>query len=90
MKSADAFIDRIKTDEALLLELSSLMEKEDAQSVAELMRANGVSEEGIANLIHLDKADGVSTTDELSDEDLAEVTGGFNWCNGIKNLIDCF
>ncbi len=89
MKSADAFIDRIKTDESLLSELSNLMEKNDAQSIAELMRANGVSEEGIAELIHLDKVDTGSDTDELSDEELETVSAG-SWCNGFKEVLDWF
>ncbi len=89
MDSANAFIEKIKSDETLLLELAALAEKEDAEGMAELMRTNGVTEKGIAGLIHLDKARAVSAGDELSDRELEGVSGGGAWeylCNGIYIL----
>ena len=89
MDSAKAFIDRLKSDETLLSELSNLMEKEDAQSIANLMRVNGVSEEGIEQLIHTNQTE----DGELSDEALEGVAGGGIWnfvCNGVKLIMDSF
>ncbi len=86
MDSANAFIERVKTDETLLLELAALAEKEDAEGMAELMRTNGVSEKGLASLIHLDRSAG----DELSDKELEGVSAGGFWevtCNGLYLLM---
>ncbi len=91
MDSANAFIEKIKSDEILLFELAALAEKEDAEGMAELMRANGVSEKGLASLIHLDQARARSAGDELNDKELEGVSGGGAWeylCNGIYLLTN--
>ncbi len=88
MNSANAFIEKVKTDETLLFELAALAEKEDAQGMAKLMRTNGVSEKGLASLIHLDQA-GAGSDGELSDESLEGVSAGGVWeaiCNGVYLL----
>ncbi len=89
MDSANAFIEKVKTDEILLFELAALAEKEDAEGMAELMRANGVSEKGLASLIHLDQARAGCAGDELSDKELEGVSAGGvgeAMCNGAYLL----
>ncbi len=87
MKSANDFIEQVKTDSSLLNELSGVLAKNDRDAAIKFFRSVGIEEEDMSTLIELD--DTVAATDELSDEALAEVSaGGFNWCNGIKSLID--
>ncbi len=89
MDTANAFIEKVKTDETLLLELAALAGNEDAEGMAELMRANGVSEKGLASLIHIDQARAISAGDELSDKELEEVSASGAWeflCNGVYLL----
>ncbi len=90
MESAKKFIAQIQNDETLQSKLSTLLATGDKESFVAFMKSNGVTDQGVAELI--DQEEFVSTTTgELSDKALEAVSGGgFNWCNGIKNLIDSF
>ena len=91
MESAKAFIAQVQANEPLQNELAALLEKGDKEAVTALMKANGVTEQDVSSLVSQDES--VSTTGKLSDEALETVSGGgytFNWCNGIKTLIDSF
>ncbi len=87
MKSAKDFIEQVKTDSSLLNELSGVLAKNDKDAAIKFFKSVGIEEEAMSTLIELD--DTVSSTDELSDEALEGVSAaGFDWCNGIKLLVD--
>ncbi len=87
MKNVNDFIEQVKTDSSLLNELSGVLAKNDRDAAITFFKSKGIEDADMSNLI--DQDDTVAATDELSDEALAEVSaGGFNWCNGIKSLID--
>ncbi len=87
MKSANDFIEQVKTDSSLLNELSDVLAKNDRDAAIAFFKSAGIEEGDMSTLIEL--GDGVASTDELSDEALEGVSaGGFDWCNGIKLLVD--
>ncbi len=89
MKSANDFIEKVKTDSSLLNELSGVLAKNDRDAAIKFFKSAGIEEDDMSKLIDLD--DTVASSDELSDEALEGVSaGGSGWCNGIKNLIESF
>lgn len=89
MKNVNDFIEQVKTDSSLLNELSDVLAENDKNAAIAFFKSKGIGDEDMSDLIHLD--DTIPSTDELSDEALEGVSaGGFNWCNGIKGLIDSF
>ena len=86
MDSLRKFIEKVQTNEELQGKVVT-MSTNDETALNALMRDNGVSEEDINSFNKQEHK--FSTTGELSDEELENVAGGgFNWCNGIKLLVD--
>ena len=86
MEHLTALIETLKTDPALLEKLQRLLENADTDGIREILKQHDLTPAQISDLVH----DPLPESDELSDKDLEVVSGGFNWCNGIKNLIDSF
>ena len=88
------FTEKLKTDQDYRMKLSALMTSGNTEALNAFMKENGFTNDDIAALdgqnlwVHSAPVD-----EELSDAELESISAAgsdFNWCNGMKNLIDSF
>lgn len=90
MDIKDRFTDKLKTDQDYRAKLLRLVEAGDVEALNRYMKENDFSDDDIAALdaqklwVHSTRVD-----EEMSDAELEAVSAaGFNWCNGMKLMLD--
>ncbi len=85
MDSINRFIEKIQSDENLKNALVALSEKGNKEAVKALMITNGVTDEDLKRLKNQSLA--ISTTGELSDDDLQLVSAGGVQVLGFMRIL---
>jgi len=90
MEIKKKFTEKLKTDQDYRTKLSALMDSGDTEALNTFMKGNGFTVDDIAALdaqnlwVHSTRID-----EELNDDELEAISAaGFNWCNGMKLLVD--
>lgn len=90
MKVEKKFEDKLKTDQGFRTNMAALVAAGNVDDLHAFMKRSGFTDDDIAGLDAQDLWVHSSTVDkELTNAELESVSAaGFNWCNGMKIMMD--